>query len=69
MLFHEPLDAGQLGGRKPAIGGRRHGAQPELGLQLLAGHMNVGRLLALATVKVKTIRADAQHGGHGGKFG
>lgn len=44
MLFHEPLEAGQLGVLETVIGGEGDGAQPELGLPVLAFHVDMRRL-------------------------
>ena len=64
MLFHQRMDAGQLGGCKTTIGGQRDGAQPKLGFHVLARDMNVRRLVAFAALKVKSVWANTHHGRH-----
>lgn len=66
MFVHEPLDVAQLGRVEAVVRGERDGAQPELGLQVLALDVNMGRLVSFPAVKVETIRADAQDRGHDG---
>ncbi len=47
---------------KAIIAGQRKRLEPELGLFVVTFHMNVRRLPRLASVKVETIRSDAQNG-------
>ena len=49
---------------KAIIAGQLKRLEPELGLFIVAFHMNVRRLPRLASVKVETIRSDAQNGRH-----
>ena len=40
----------------------RYGLQPELRLDIVAGYVNVWRLIVFPAVEMKPVRADAEHG-------
>ena len=65
MPFHEALQVAQFRRAEAVIDRQSHRTQPELGLEIIASHMDVWRLARLAAVEMKTVRTNAQHRGHG----
>jgi hypothetical protein len=51
MLFHEVFDSGEFSRAEAVIGCQRDRLKPEFGFQIVAGHMDVRRLIAFAAVK------------------
>ena len=66
MFFHEPPDFVQLVGAEAVVRCQRYRVQPKLGLEIITRDVNVRRLHAFTAVKMKAIRANAQHSGHVG---
>ena len=65
MVFDKALDGDEFGLGETMIRGEGERLEPELGLEIVAGDVDVGRFRALAGVKVEAVRADTEDGGHG----
>ena len=65
MVFDKALDGDEFGLGETMIRGEGERLEPELGLEIVAGNVDVGRFRALAGVKVEAVRADTEDGGHG----
>jgi hypothetical protein len=68
-LFDKSLDIANLGVREPKVRSESNWLQPKLHFIIAARDMNMRRLVILATVKVKTIRANSQDSRHGSSCG
>jgi hypothetical protein len=64
ILFHKSFKLPQFLRPKPVIADQRNGFEPELCLDVAALDMNVGWLVGFTTVKMKSVRANAQHCRH-----
>jgi hypothetical protein len=65
MVFDKALDGDEFGLGETVIRGRGDRLEPELGLEIVAGDVDVGWFRALAGVEVEAVRADTEDGGHG----
>lgn len=65
MVFDKALDGDEFGLGETMIRGEGDRLEPELGLEIVAGDVDVGRFRALAGVEVEAVRADTEDGGHG----
>ena len=54
MVFDQTLDRGELGLGEAVVGVKCDRLEPELGLEIVAGNVDVGRFRALAGVKVES---------------
>ena len=59
IFFHEAMEQDEFSLRIAVIGSDGDREQPELGLQVVAGDVDVGRFRALAGVEVEAVGADA----------
>lgn len=64
MLQHQSFDPPQFNGAEASVAFPAHGVQPEFSLALLAAHVNVWGLRAVAGVEEKPVRPDSKNGGH-----
>jgi hypothetical protein len=66
MFLYVVADLVQLGRAESEIGGERNGLEPELCFEIVAGDVDVRRLVVLPTVEVKSVGTDAKNRWHGG---
>ena len=64
MVFDKALNGDEFGLRETMIRGEGDWLKPELGLEIVAGEVNMRRFRALAGVKVEAVRANTEDGGH-----
>jgi hypothetical protein len=64
VLFHKALDTSKFAAAKPAAALKTHRIQPKLCRFVIALDMNVCGLIAVARVKVESVRPRAQNGWH-----